>query len=123
MAKEMWRLPRTRQCAKCPWRTDVNPHDIPNGYSVENHKNLDSTIATGLESLGNSSIHVMACHETNPEDETPCLGWLANQLGPGNNLGLRMAMRHCENIRDVELVGDQHETFEATIPEDRADDD
>lgn len=45
-----------------------------------------------------------------------CVGWLMNQLGPGNNIPLRIRMRGCENIGEVELDGEQHETFEATIP-------
>ena len=30
-----WKLKRTRQCEKCPWRKATNPHDIPNGYTEE----------------------------------------------------------------------------------------
>lgn len=104
------RLKRTKQCAKCPWRVDVDPHDIPNGYCEIKHEALRSTIA---DELSLRLTHAMACHETH---DAHCLGWLANQLGPGNNIGLRLAMRHCENLRDVQLVGEQHETFDDTLP-------
>ena len=39
------RLKRVKQCAKCPWKVDTNPNDIPNGYDTEKHKNLSTTIA------------------------------------------------------------------------------
>lgn len=107
-----WRLKKTTQCAKCPWRVDVNPHEIPNGYSVEKHRALDGTIAReGDNFLG--ELRVMACHETH---DTHCIGWLANQVGPGNNIGLRIRLMSCENARAIKLSGEQHERFEDTLP-------
>lgn len=106
-----WKLKRTTQCAKCPWRVDVDPHDIPNGYSEEKHCALKSTISSGLESL--MSDRVMACHESH---DAHCVGWVANQVGQGNNIGLRMKMRHCENASQIKLRGEQHHTFEETLP-------
>lgn len=55
----------------------------------------------------------MACHETH---ESHCIGWLVNQLGPGNNIPMRLAMMSCENAKDLEVFGEQHETFEDTLP-------
>jgi len=110
------KLKRTKQCAKCPWRKDVNPHDIPNGYSVEKHKALKRTIAdqdNPLSTVTGGKSKVMACHET---DDAHCVGWLMNQLGPGNNIGLRIQMIRCENIKEVRLIGEQHERFEDTLP-------
>lgn len=50
-----------------------------------------------------------------PGAERVCVGWLANQLGPGNNLPLRLwASRNL--TEPLELVGEQHETFEDTLP-------
>lgn len=110
-----WKLKRTAQCAKCPWRVDVDPHDIPGGYCETKHQGLASTIAKpgDLSALAGGSLKVMACHET---DDAHCVGWLANQLGPGNNIGLRMQMMSCENVSNIRLVGEQHETFEDTLP-------
>jgi hypothetical protein len=110
-----WRLGHTKQCDHCPWRKDVDPFDIPNGYSVEKHAALSCTIARpGIDSLLQSGPrHVMACHETH---EDHCIGWLMNQVGSGNNIGMRLAVRNCENFKDVELVGEQHERFEDTLP-------
>ena len=34
-----------KQCRKCPWRKDVDPHDIPNGYCEQKHAGLADTIA------------------------------------------------------------------------------
>ena len=114
MAKS-WKLKRVLQCAKCPWRKDVSPHEIPNGYCVEKHKALADTIAKpcDLSSLSAGPMRVMACHET---QDAHCVGWLVNQLGPGNNLALRMHVRNCENISKLSLVGEQHERFEDTLP-------
>lgn len=111
-----WKLKRTKQCKACPWRKDVDPHDIPNGYSVEKHCALKSTIAKpgSLDSVFAPGIHVMACHETH---DAHCIGWLMNQLGPGNNIALRLRIRSCENFSAVQTFGEQHETFEDTIPE------
>lgn len=110
-----WKLKRTAQCAKCPWRVDVDPRDIPNGYCEQKHRDLDKTIAkpADLESLLSKEIHSMACHET---DEAHCVGWLDNQPGPGNNLAIRLRMLSCSNSGAIRLQGDQHQTFEATLP-------
>jgi len=110
-----WKLKRTTQCEKCPWRTDVDPHDIPDGYSEEKHRALVSTIAESgdLSFISDSEMRVMACHET---DDAHCIGWLMNQLGPGNNIGLRILISSCENKSRIQLVGDQHETFKETLP-------
>ena len=110
-----WKLKRTAQCAKCPWRKDVNPHDIPNGYCEVKHQGLVSTIAKGdaMEQMMRRENHIMACHETH---DAHCIGWLMHQLGPGNNIMLRMSVRNCTNIGKVRLRGEQHDTFEDTLP-------
>lgn len=111
-----WCLKRLKQCDKCPWKKSTNPYDIPNGYSVENHLNLEVTIAKNL--TWNNQLNVMSCHEHDTKEEVMCLGWLYNQLGPGNNIGLRLRMFDCTNRNDWEIVGEQHETFEDTVPND-----
>ena len=110
------KLKRTKQCAKCPWQTCVNPNDIPNGYDIKKHENLRGTIAdrnNPLSSLGNNELRIMACHETK---DAHCVGWLNNQLGEGNNIGLRLSMRHYENADKIEVLGEQHDRFEDTLP-------
>lgn len=108
------KLTRTKQCKKCPWKKSVDPNTIPNGYCVEKHSNLKNTIAIeGRINLG--TMRVMACHHSNGNDEMYCVGWLNNQLGIGNNIGLRMKMLSCENIRELEIYGKQHKLFEDTL--------
>lgn len=105
-----------RQCPKCPWRVGVDPSTIPDGYSCALHAGLKSTIAkSGTLNLG-GTLRIMACHESKVDKEIACVGWLANQLGPGNNIGLRLAAMRDRKLTDFELVGEQHETFEDTLP-------
>lgn len=111
-----WELKRTAQCAKCPWRVETDPHEIPNGYTVERHKALASTIATpgDLHGLVRGSPRVaMACHETH---DAHCVGWLMHQAGRGNNLGLRLSLLQCTNADQLKLRGEQHTCFEDTLP-------
>ena len=114
-----WNLKRTVQCAKCPWRKDMDPRAIPNGYSPEKHRALQSTIARQddvgeiLAALNGGEVRSMACHEAH---DVHCIGWLSNQLGTGNNIALRLFMRSCGNVGELKLIGPQHETFEETIP-------
>lgn len=110
-----WKLKRVKQCAKCPWRIDVDPRDIPNGYCETKHAALSRAIAEP-GSLRGSDV-AMSCHEHPEGDEAHCVGWLVNQLGRGNNIGLRMQMLDCENARHIQVFGDQHERFEDTLPE------
>lgn len=112
-------MPR-KQCKKCPWRVDVDPNDIPNGYCSTKHAGLRETIAepARVADLAAGGIRIMACHETAQGAELPCVGWLHHQLGVGNNLMLRMMVIHGKINADYELVGEQHETFEDTLPVD-----
>jgi hypothetical protein len=109
-----WQLKRTHQCEKCPWRVETDPFDIPNGYSEAAHRDLARTIAEpgSMRPTG----HAFACHEHDSADEVYCVGWLMNQIGPGNNIPLRMQMLSCDNRSAIRLRGEQHETFEDTLP-------
>jgi hypothetical protein len=104
------------QCAKCPWKRGTNPHEIPRGYSVKKHRALARTIAEPGAYSPAAKLNLMACHESALGNEIPCVGWLANQLGPGNNIGLRIAATRDRSLGDFELVGEQHERFEDTLP-------
>lgn len=108
-------MPR-RQCAKCPWKVDTDPNEIPGGYCRDKHAALTNTIADpGSVNIG-STLRLMACHEFPIGREQPCVGWLANQLGPGNNLALRWAVSRGAVKADFELDGEQHATLEDTLP-------
>jgi Family of unknown function (DUF6283) len=107
-----WKLKRTRQCTHCPWRVETDPFDIPNGYDPVKHAALAETIAKPdgpIFGTGRS----MACHESH---DAHCVGWVVNQLGPGNNIALRIQMMSCSNASKIRLRGEQHETFEDTLP-------
>ncbi len=110
-----WALKRTQQCAKCPWRKATDPNKIPDGYSVEKHAALKRTIAKegDLSTVFAKEIRAMACHETH---DAHCIGWLWHQIGPGNNIALRLHVRSCTNFDQIKLRGPQHETFEDTLP-------
>lgn len=104
-----------KQCKKCPWRVDVDPNDIPGGYCATKHAALESTIANPGE-LRFGAMRMMACHETPAGKELPCVGWLVNQLGPGNNIALRMKVILGSVDGDVQVVGEQHATLADTLP-------
>ncbi len=110
------RAPR-RQCAKCPWKVSTDPHQIPDGYTEDAHRALKDTIAepASLRGLG-GPLRLMACHESDPGAEVACVGWLVHQLGPGNDLPLRLAASLGRVDCNVETVGPQHELFEDTLP-------
>ena len=57
----------------------------------------------------------MACHYSKTGAETPCAGWMDNQLGPGNNIGLRLVVAR-GHLPPPIVEGPQHPTLEATIP-------
>ncbi len=107
------RLGREKQCAKCPWKVETDPRDISNGYCESAHRALEGTIATHLQIGG--TIKVMACHESPIGKETECIGWLINQLGPGNNIVLRISMLGYD-LSGVKVFGEQHQIFADTLP-------
>jgi hypothetical protein len=107
------RRPR-KQCKKCPWRVGVDAREIPDGYCRAKHEALVDTIATPGE-LG--PLVAMACHEAPIGAEIPCVGWLINQLGDGNNIALRIAVARGQIDANVEAIGPQHEHFEDTLPD------
>lgn len=105
---------KINQCKSCPWRVDCDPMtDIPN-YVPNIHCNLDKTIQSGLGTLFQKERHIMACHYSKPGEEFPCAGWLHNQIGPGNNLGVRLLVMTGKMSPPV-VDGLQYETFEETL--------
>ena len=115
-----------KQCKACPWKRSTRPErDIPAGYCEDKHRALKNTIAPpGELHLGRGAIHMMACHETAMGRERPCVGWMLNQLGTGNNLGLRLRVMYDPELREqvatMRLDGPQHERLEDTLPKRRS---
>jgi hypothetical protein len=111
-------MPR-KQCKKCPWKVSTDPREIED-YNEAGHRLLERTIKPDLQSLLEPGLRMMACHETKQPKQLPCAGWLMHQLGPGNNIALRMGVSLSKRISaDVELDGPQHARFEDTLPRSR----
>ncbi len=104
-----------RQCKACPWRKDVDPRTIPNGYCELKHAGLANTIARPGALNFSGPLRVMACHEAPVGREIPCVGWMHNQYGEGNNIRFRLAVSNGQYSMDIEVVGEQHPTFEDTL--------
>jgi|SRR6188508_3088815 len=108
------------QCRTCPWRVGCHPlTDIPYGYSVALHKRLRDTMAEpgSLCMLTEERVRLMACHYSESGEERVCAGWLHQQLGPGNNIWARVEVAR-GRLPIPRVEGEQHETFDATLPED-----
>lgn len=106
-----------KQCKKCPWRVGVDPLTIPHGYCELKHQGLKSTIATPGELPVIDKLEQMACHESPIGKDHVCIGWLHNQLNEGNNILLRLKVHLGQVDGDYELLGEQHPTFEDTLPQ------
>ena len=105
-----------KQCKTCPWKVDADTANIPN-YEVGLHQKLDATIAEPGSLRGlRGPQRAMACHYSTEGAEAPCVGWLANQLGPGNNIALRLRALTDPSLANFELDGPQRERFEDTLP-------
>jgi hypothetical protein len=111
---------RKKQCKACPWKVSTDPEkDIPGGYCAQKHIALENTIQRGFMGMG-GPVRLMACYETPQGKEQVCTGWFENQLGPGNNISLRLAVSVLKvDLSEIQLDGDQHETFEDTLPKRR----
>lgn len=110
------KVQRTKQCEKCPWKKSTDPNDIPGGYSPEKHARLNVCQAPGTSGIGRPQ-NWMACHESSPRKPYACVGWLVNQLGPGNNFGLRLRAMLGE-LGDVDVLqvdGDQYDTVDEMV--------
>lgn len=108
-----------KQCETCPWKVGADVNKIPN-YVPALHEGLRDTIAKSpMESmapvLNGQCVRMMACHYSKSGDEKPCAGWLYNQIGSGNNIGLRLLV-HSGRIPIPLVDGDQHDDFESTLP-------
>lgn len=106
------------QCKTCPWKKGADPHAIPR-YDVRLHRELTSTIAEPGSAAGlGGPLRLMACQYSGGEgrEELPCVGWLAHQLGPGNNLALRLRALTDPSLGEFRVVGPQHTSFADTLP-------
>jgi len=96
------------QCATCPWRADVDPRDIPGGHGHVVPEKLAVHTPSGVESLAHD-LRVATCHEAAIGAKLPCVGWLVHQLGPGNNLAVRVAVLRGSLDANVRTIGEQRD--------------
>jgi len=98
---------RSLQCKACPWKISSRLEDIP-GYEAEKHRGLAGCTGATVEGL-----RIMACHESPQNSPYACVGWLANQIGSGNNLNLRLALTTKRiRIGNLKLDGEQFASLE-----------
>lgn len=62
---------------------------------------------------------MMACHYSAADAERPCAGWLSHQIGPGNNIGARLAVMTGRYL-PPKVSGKQYEQFEDTLTRPRS---
>lgn len=89
------------QCASCPWKTSVDPDRLPGRYG---HVDRDA-VARASNGPG------MGCHVERPGPVLPCVGWLMQQLGPGNNVALRFSVIAGRVDANAQTVGPQRATL------------
>lgn len=108
-----------KQCKGCPWKKTAKPKEQIPGYCERKHDALKETIAAPASIAGlGGPLRVFTCHDSKPGAERPCVGWAVHQLGPGNNIALRLHARVDPAYANLETVGPQHRRFEDTLPPD-----
>lgn len=102
--------PPRLQCASCPWKLSINPDALPANYG---HVDRDAVVRASAEpgSFRRPEGPPIGCHVVRPGPVLPCVGWLVQQLGPGNNLALRMKVIAGVVDDTVETVGPQRATL------------
>lgn len=67
-----------RPCRACPWVVENAAGDIP-GYDHDKAERLASTSPDADGHGPEFGAPLFACHESNPDQEFVCAGWLATQ--------------------------------------------
>ena len=107
--------PVLRQCATRPRKVGADVARIP-GYVRSKHEALADTIAEpGVPRVG-GELRMMACHYSREGADRVCVGWLSHQLGPGNNIALRLRVSRDPRLQRFATEGPQHARFEDTLP-------
>ncbi len=98
-----------KQCASCPWKRSVDPDRLPGSYGHVDRDAVATHSAEGTRSLRRDTPG-MGCH-VKRNAGLPCVGWLVQQLGPGNNIAMRIAVSIGQVDGNVETVGPQRTTL------------
>lgn len=100
------------QCKNCPWKVSADLSKIPN-YDRQQH--LDLNVCIPEHEYDMQFRPIMSCHNSTDTKPEPCIGFLYNQLNIGNNIPLRLRARKIVGIENIVVVGEQLETFEETL--------
>ena len=103
---------RKKQCPNCPWK--VSTTAIPGGSCPNKDEKLDGFRQSG-QSFG-GSLQMMQCHDTQDDEPKACTGWVIHELGPGNNMGLRLKAL-AGGFEDLETVGPQRRSIHGVVYE------
>lgn len=103
-------------CPTCPWRVDKHADTIP-GFSLEMAENLVTTCS------GELGAPMFACHQSKPDKEIVCLGWLVNYGWDSLTVRLNLAAEKLtpEDLERGEDWPELHDTFEEVIEKLRED--
>jgi hypothetical protein len=85
-------------CNSCPWRKEQHADEIP-GFKIELAENLIHTTEGELQSP------IFACHQSTPDQEVVCVGWLW-RYGIGN---IQIRLRLIAGKMRVEELDMPHE--------------
>jgi hypothetical protein len=102
--------PVRKPCKTCPWRLDQDATAIP-GFSLE--------LAEGLRRTTESELGApqFACHQSTPDQEVVCAGWLARHGWDSIavRLGLMNGKYHAEQLEPGEDWPELEPNFDAVI--------
>lgn len=105
-----------KPCPSCPWRVGQHADRIP-GFDLTLAEGLVRTTATEL------GAPVFACHQSRPDAEVLCVGWLVRY--GWDSIAIRLMLHNGRITPDELEVSDDwpecHETFEQVIAKLRAD--
>lgn len=107
-------------CATCPWRRDKHADTIPR-FRLDKAEALRSTTEPGL---GELSVGAFACHQSQPEQEVVCVGWLWRYGWESFTVRMRLLdgrMRREELDMPAGWDDVLHRTFDEVIKKLRAD--
>ena len=99
-----------KPCPTCPWRVDQHAGSIPN-FRLSLAEQLVASTGTEL------GAPIFACHQSAPEQEVVCVGWLVRYGRDSIGVRLRL-MRGAMRREELEIGEDWpelHHTYEEVI--------
>lgn len=103
-------------CLSCPWRVDRHAADIP-GFDLAKAEALESSTSDKF------GAPVFACHQSVPEQEVVCVGWLVRY--GYHNISIRLMLLNNLMKPEALEIGpgwpELHHTFDELIEKLRCD--